>query len=122
MDEKLRAFNWLLLKLVILSQFYICQVLTDKAIEKEKRFSEPEVCNGSNSNERFLLLEAHNQRQEQKMSRLEAVAEGDKKFINQLSGRVEQLEDLITTIIQSSDATSGRSKRPARLLPAYIFQ
>lgn len=124
MDDKQRDLSWFILKFFILSQFYFLQVLTtDEGIENETRFSERGICNVSNSNERFVLIEAHNQRQEQKISRLEASAEEDKKLINQLSGRVEQLEDLITTkSIQKSDASSDRSKRPARLLPAYLFQ
>lgn len=68
-----------------------------------------------NLKDRMSEIEAKSQRQENDIALLKAQRVEDKKFINQLSHRVEQLEALVGT-----ENILSRQKRPFRLVPVNL--
>jgi len=61
-----------------------------------------------------------NQHQEKEIEVLKTLLEEEKKFSNQLSGRISQLEASTNPNSKGNDKIIGRPKRPYRLLPPHI--
>jgi len=103
------------------NQFSVEATKTSASIEPY--VGKPLNCDQSNSSNRIAQVEARSHEQEKEISHLKNIVAEDRKIINHLAARVEQLEaSSVAERAENSDDFFGRPKRPARLLPVSIFR
>ena len=73
--------------------------------------------NSLNFNDRISKIEAENQNLKREIALLKSLSKEDRKVINQLNGRVKQLEAFL--VDDETGNTPEREKRPFRLLPKH---
>lgn len=107
------------LKLLLMIELITINLTTAESIQNKiiKTTAAELDGNSLNFNDRISKIEAENQYQEREIALLKSLSKEDREVINQLNGRVKQLEAFL--VDDETGNTLEREKRPFRLLPLH---